>query len=80
MAKKKITEEVVIDETITEAAEIKPVTYESVYTAEELAQNHNRFNTCYAIVKVALQLAGVENATVEHAREIIEKFKNKEIK
>lgn len=53
---------------------------ESVYTAEELAQNHKFFNTSYEIVAIALQLAGKQAATVTEAKTIIEKFKNKEVK
>lgn len=56
-----------------------PVT-ESVYHAAELARAHKTFNTSYEIVAVALKLAKVEKATVAQAKEIIEKFKNKEVK
>lgn len=53
---------------------------ESVYTAEELASNHWVFNTSYEIVAVALRQAGKQSATIEEAKRIIEKFKNKEVK
>lgn len=53
---------------------------ESVYTAAELAQNHKFFNTSYEIVVVALRLAGKKAATITEAKQIIEKFKNKEVK
>lgn len=53
---------------------------ESVYTAEELAKNHKAFNTSYEIVAVSLRLAGKKNATFTEAKNIIEKFKNKEVK
>lgn len=53
---------------------------ESVYSAEELAQNHKVFNTSYEIVAVALRLAGKQSATLTEAKQIIEKFKNKEVK
>lgn len=64
------------------AAPVKaaPVVNESVYTAEELAQNHKFFNTSYEIVVVALRLAGKKAATFTEAKQIIEKFKNKEVK
>lgn len=52
----------------------------SVYSAEELANNHKVFNTSREIVVVALRLAGKEKATVAEATTIIEKFKNKEVK
>lgn len=53
---------------------------ESVYAAAELAKNHKAFNTSYEIVDVALRLAGKEEATFAEAKNIIEKFKNKEVK
>lgn len=53
---------------------------ESVYTARELAQAYKIFNTSYAIVATALKLAGKEKATLAEAKEIIKKFKNKEVK
>jgi hypothetical protein len=61
-----------------EASAIAPV--ESVYTAEELANNHKAFKTSYEIVKTALRLAGKDSATFTEAKNIIEKFKNKEVK
>lgn len=53
---------------------------ESVYTAEELAKNYKAFNTSYEIVAVSLRLAGKKSATFAEAKNIIEKFKNKEVK
>ena len=53
---------------------------ESVYTAEELAKNHNAFNTSYEIVTIALRLAGKTAATFAEAQKIIDKFKTKEVK
>lgn len=61
------------------AAKAAPVN-ESVYTAAELAQNHKFFNTSYEIVVVALRLAGKQAATFTEAKQIVEKFKNKEVK
>ncbi len=58
----------------------KPAAVESVYTAEELANNHKAFNTSYEIVTVALRLAGKKAATFTEAEKIIEKFKTKEVK
>ena len=52
---------------------------ESVYTAQELADNHKAFGTYREIVVVALRLAGKESATFSEAKAIIEKFKNKEV-
>lgn len=53
---------------------------ESVYTAEELADNHKVFGTFREIVTVALARAGKESATVSEAKNIIDNFKNKEVK
>lgn len=59
-----------------------PAVVEDVYTAEELAGNHDVFHTSYEVVVVALRMAGKEKATVSEARMIIDKFKtkNKEVK
>ena len=53
---------------------------ESVYTAEELIQNHKVFNASREIVEVALRLAGKKSATFTEAKAVIDKFKNKEVK
>lgn len=63
-----------------EAVEKGTTAAESVYTVEELANNHKAFNTYREIVDVALRLAGKETATLTEAKTIIEKFKNKEVK
>ena len=60
-------------------AETKIVPAESVYSREELVNNHKAFNTYREIVDVALRLAGKEEATFAEAKTIIEKFKNKEV-
>lgn len=67
------------DKTKAAAAKAAPVN-ESVYSAEELANNHHVFNTSYEIVAVALRLAGKKAATRTEAEQIINKFKNKEVK
>lgn len=53
---------------------------DSVYTASELADNYKVFKTSREIVVIALRLAGKETATFKEAKNIIEKFKNKEVK
>ena len=78
MASKEKAKELVVEEAPAAKAE-KPVV-ESVYTAAELANNHKIFNTSREIVVVALQLAGKNAATFAEAKNIIEKFKNKEVK
>lgn len=62
------------------AVEETPAIVADLYTAKELAANHKVFKTSHEIVTVALRLAGKEEATFEEAKEIIEKFKNKEVK
>ena len=52
----------------------------STYTIAELTKAHKIFNASHEIVAVALKLAGVERATVEEAKKLIEEFKNKEVK
>ncbi len=64
----------------TKAAPASAHVNESVYTAAELAANHQAFKTSYEIVEVALRLAGKKSATFSEAKAIIEKFKNKEVK
>lgn len=62
-----------------EKAEGQPPT-ECVYTAAELADNCKAFGTYREIVAVALRLAGKETATLSEARQIIDRFKKKEVK
>lgn len=57
-----------------------PPESESVYTIAELADNHKVFGTFREIVTVALRGAGKETFTFTEAKNIIEKFKNKEVK
>ena len=70
----------VTDEPVKETPIVNKHVNESVYTAEELAQNHKFFKTSYEIVVIALQSAGKKAATITEAKEIIENFKNKEVK
>lgn len=63
-----------------EAPVVKPKVNVSVYTAEELAENHKLFNTSYEIVVVALRLAGKKTASFAEAQKIIESFKKREVK
>lgn len=62
------------------AAPVTAPVNESVYTAKELAENHNVFKTSREIVEIALRLAGKKTATFTEAKAIIDKFKNKEVK
>jgi hypothetical protein len=64
-----------------EVATETPVTIaESKYSAKELVENYKVFNASYAIVAVALRLAGKDSYTFEEAKTIIDTFKNKEVK
>lgn len=70
-----------IEEKKTEIPVQEPSTpAESTYAAEELARAHKTFGTSYAIVATALKIAGKERATIKEAKEIVETFKNKEVK
>ena len=63
------------------AAQAKAEPAESVYTAEELANNaKNIFGTRKECVAAALKVANVTECTVSKAKEIVEKFLNKEVK
>lgn len=53
---------------------------ESVYSAEDLANNHKAFNVPREIVVVALRLKGKTSATYAEAKSIIEEFKNRRVK
>lgn len=77
MANPKAKEDVV--EEIPVVPEV-PVPRESVYTAEDLIANYKAFKTSKEIVIVALRLAGKKTATFSEAKNIIESFKNKEVK
>ena len=63
----------------TDPVEIAPA-QESVYTVNEMADNHKVFGTFREIVVVALRNAGKETYTFAEAKDIIEKFKNKEVR
>lgn len=53
---------------------------ESTYTAAELAKAHKTLGASYEIVVVALKQAGITRATVSEAKEIVERFKTREVK
>ncbi len=72
--------EAVVEEAPKQEIKISAPPAESVYSAAELAENHKIFNTSYEIVSIALRLAGKKTATFTEAKNIIEKFKNKEVK
>lgn len=65
---------------VVEAPVAKAKVNESIYSAEELANNHKLFKTSYEIVAVALRKAGKKEATFSEAKNIIENFKNREVK
>ena len=72
-------EEMAVETTIKKPAAPAPVR-ESVYSADELADNYRAFKTTREIVVVALRKAGKQTATITEAKNIIEKFKNREVK
>lgn len=69
-------------ERVETAAPVKPAPApaESVYSAEDLIANFKAFKTSKEIVTVALRQAGIKTATFTEAKNIIDKFKNKEVK
>ena len=53
----------------------------SVYTAEEFASQAKKlFGTKPDIVTAAFYVAGKDKATVEEAKELVDKFRKKEVK
>ena len=74
MAKEKIVaapkEENVTKTTLSELQQ-------SVYTADEFARMHKKFNTTADIVKVALKMAGKDRCSYAEAEKIIKKFLSK---
>lgn len=67
-------------ETKTSKAKTTTKEAESVYSADYLAANHKALGASYAIVAVALKLAGKDSATLKEAQKIVDEFKNKEVK
>lgn len=65
---------------VPEAPVAVPVAKESVYTVEDLIAGFKAFKTSKEIVVVALRQAGKKTATFSEAKNIIDKFKNKEVK
>lgn len=58
-----------------------PVQEESVYTAEELAENAgNLFGVRAECVAAALKVAGIKECTVSKTKGIVEAFMKKEVK
>lgn len=58
-----------------------PKQKESAYTAAELADNATAlFGTRKECVLAALKEAGVQSCTLARARELVEKFRKKEVK
>lgn len=57
-----------------------PAAAESIYTAEELANNHKALGTYREIVVVALRQANLKTATFSQAKKVVEKFKHREVK
>lgn len=64
----------------TKAAGAKAAPTESVYSASELAANAKLFGVNRDIVVIALRKAGKKEAIFAEAKDIIDKFKTKEVK
>ena len=52
----------------------------SRYTVDELSKAENEFNTNKVIIRTALSMSDKDLFTLEKAKEIVSKFKNKEVK
>ena len=52
----------------------------SRYTVDELSKAENEFNTNKVIIRTALSISDKDLFTLEEAKEIVSKFKNKEVK
>ena len=50
------------------------------YTVDELSKAENEFNANNFIIRTALSRADKDLFTLEEAKEIVSKFKNKEVK
>ena len=65
---------------VTKAKETKKA-YEATYTISELANAaKSEFNTTSIVVTAALTKAGKETYTMREAKQLVERFKNKEVK
>ncbi len=53
---------------------------ETKYKAKELAEYPEIFQTSTDMIKAAFLNAGVVEATVEEAKQLVETFRNKEVK
>lgn len=53
---------------------------ETKYDAKELAEYPEIFHTSPDMIKAAFLSSGVKKATVEEAKQLVETFKNKEVK
>lgn len=62
------------------AREVPGQAGENVYTLAQLVQGHRSLNAPRELVSVALRLAGKESFTLSQAREIVNRFKDKEVK
>lgn len=64
----------------TKAKETKKV-FEATYTIPELVEAaKSEFNTTSIVVRAALAKAGKESYTMREAKQLVERFKNKEVK
>ena len=52
----------------------------SRYTVDEFSKAENEFNTNKVIIRTALSISDKDLFTLEEAKEIVSKFKNKEVK
>ena len=55
-------------------------TVESTYTVDEFVKAHKKLEASPDIVKAAFTVAGIDTATLEEAKKIVNSFKTKEVK
>lgn len=78
MAKTNVAEKTA--ETAVAEPKAKKTATESKYFVADFVANPSLFNTSSIIVKTALEMDGKTEYTLSEAKEIINKFKNKEVK
>ena len=57
-----------------------PEKVEITYTVDEFAKASKKLNASPDIIRAAFSVAGIEKATVDEAKKIVNSFKTKEVK
>ena len=80
MATKTVKDEKTADVTAEKNSAKVKTSSVSRYTVDELSKAENEFNANNVIIRTALSRADKDLFTLEEAKEIVSKFKNKEVK